>query len=71
MPLLGEVFSMLKSAGWGKSRGKSISGKVEGENPFTAGSKDCAEMSVGKLGLARTLLGFDGVVGLLLESGMP
>lgn len=70
MPLLGDVFSMLKSAVFGKSRGKSVLEMVEGENPFMEGLKDCAARSVGKLGLAKRLLGLDGVVGLLFGSGV-
>ena len=61
---------MLKSAECGKSREKSILGMVEGENPFIEGLKDGVLRSVAKLGLAKRLLGFDGVVGLLFGSGL-
>lgn len=70
MPLLGDVFSMLKSVVFGKSKGKSVFGMVEGENPLIEGLKDCAVRSVGKLGLAKRLLELDEVVGLLFGSGV-
>ena len=71
MPLLGEVFSMVKSVVLEKSRGKSMLGTVEGEKPFREGLKDCAVRSAGKFGAAKRLLELDGVVGLLFESGVP
>ncbi len=61
---------MLKSAVFGKSRGKSVLGMVEGEKLFIEGLKDCAVKSLGKFGLGKRLSGLDGVAGLLFGSGV-